>query len=55
MKENKVIMVVVDRFNKYTYCMALSHPDNTPSVVKVFMDNVYKLHRLPALMVSDRD
>jgi hypothetical protein len=54
-KEKEVIMVMVDWFNKYTCCMALSHPDATPGVAKVFMNNVYKLHRLPALMVSDRD
>ena len=43
-----VIMVVVDRFNKYAHFMSLSHPYSAPTVAKIFMDNVYKLHGLPA-------
>ena len=48
-------MVVVDRFSKYAHCMALSHPYSAPMVAKVFMENVYKLHGLPASITSDRD
>lgn len=48
-----VIMVVVDRFSKYAHFMSLSHPYTTLIVAKVFMDNVYKLHGLPASIVSD--
>jgi hypothetical protein len=50
-----VIMVVVDHFSKYAHFMSLSHPYTAPIVAKVFMDNVYKLHGLPASIVSDRD
>jgi len=50
-----VIMVVVDRFSKYAHCMALSHPYSAPKVAKVFMENIYKLHGLPASITSDRD
>jgi len=48
-------MVVVDLFSKYAYFMSLSHPYSAPTVAKIFMDNVYKLHGLPASVVSDRD
>ena len=51
----EVIFVVVDRFSKYAYFMALIHPFSASSVAKVFMDNVYKLHGFPATIVSDRD
>ena len=50
-----VIMVVVDRFSKYAHFLSLSHPYSAPTVAKIFMDNVYKLHGLPASIVSDRD
>jgi IS30 family transposase len=51
----EVIMVVVDRFSKYAHCMALSYPYSAPMVARVFMENVYKLHGLPASITSDRD
>jgi len=50
-----VILVVVDRFDKYAHCLALSHPYSAPMVAKMFMDNIYKLHGLPATITSDRD
>jgi len=51
----EVIMVVVDRFSKYAHYMALSYPYSAPMVARVFMENVYKLHGLPASITSDRD
>ena len=44
---------MVDRFSKYAYFMALSHPYIAKSVAKTFMDLVYKLHGLPTTKVSD--
>ena len=51
----EVIFVVVDRFSKYAHFMALPHPYSAATVAKSFMDNVYKLHGMPATIVSDRD
>ncbi|GJW18249.1 retrotransposable element Tf2 [Tanacetum coccineum] len=50
-----VIFVIVDKLNKYAHCVALSHPYTATQVAQDFMDNVYKLHRLPHTIVSDRD
>jgi len=35
--------------------MTLSHPYSATIVAKTFMDSVYKLHGMPATIVSDRD
>ena len=48
-------LLVVDRFSKYAHLMALTHPYSAITVAKVFMENVYKLHGMPASIVSDRD
>ncbi|GKB67311.1 transposon ty3-G gag-pol polyprotein [Tanacetum coccineum] len=50
-----VILVVVDKLSKYSYFMALSHPFTASQVAQLFLDNIYKLHRLPMNIMSDRD
>jgi transposase InsO family protein len=50
-----VILVVVDRFSKYAHFLALSHPYTAQDVVKLYMDNIFKLHGLPKVIVTDRD
>jgi hypothetical protein len=54
-KGKDVIMVIVDRFSKYVHCLALSHPYSASRVAKLFMNNIYKLHGLPASITSNRD
>jgi len=49
------IMVVVDKFTKYSHFLPLSHPFTVASVAKVFFSEVYRLHGLPTAIISDRD
>jgi len=50
-----VISVVVDRFTKYAHFLALSHPFTVQDVVTIFIDNIFKLHGTPVVVVTDRD
>jgi len=49
------ILVVVDKFSKYSHFVPLSHPFSAVDVSQAFMCNVYKLHGLPSVIISDRD
>lgn len=49
------ILVVVDKFSKYSHFIALKHPFAAASVATMFMSNIYKLHDMPVAIVSDRD
>lgn len=51
----EVIFVVVDRFSKYAHFIAIPHPYTVIIMARVFLDNIYKLHGLPATIVSDID
>ncbi|XP_071728925.1 uncharacterized protein [Rutidosis leptorrhynchoides] len=50
-----VIFVVVDSLSKYANFMSLAHPFTASTVAQCFFDNIYKLHGLPKVIVSDRD
>nr|GEW58441.1 hypothetical protein [Tanacetum cinerariifolium] len=50
-----VILVVVDRLNKYAHFMALQHHFTASTVAQVFLDNVYRLYGMPESIMSDRD
>lgn len=47
-------MVVVDMLSKCAYFIAVSHPYSTVIVAQEFIDKVFKLHGIPATIVSDR-
>lgn len=49
------ILVVVDTFSKYSHFDGLRHPFTAASVASVFMQQVYRLHGLPSVIVSDHD
>jgi len=49
------ILVVVDKFSKYSHFIKLKHPFSALQVAHLFMEHVYKLHGMPTAIVSDRD
>lgn len=49
------ILVVVDRFTKYSHFIPMKHSFIAQVVAQVVLDNVVKLHGVPLSIVSDRD
>lgn len=49
------ILVIVDKWSKYSHFTPLKHPFSAFSVALAFLENVYKLHGMPQSIVSDRD
>jgi hypothetical protein len=50
-----VILVVVDRLTKYVHFLSLSHPYIAQMVARLFVNNIFKLHGLPVVIVTGRD
>jgi hypothetical protein len=48
------ILVVIDKFSKFSHFIPLKHPFTTATVAKLFLDNIYRLHGMPQAIVSDR-
>ena len=49
------ILVVCDRLSKMTYFVAIIEGILVEGLVQLFRDNMWKLHRLPENVVSDRE
>jgi len=48
------ILVVCDRLSKMTHFVATTEETSAEGLARLFKDNMWKLHRLPESVVSDR-
>jgi len=53
-KGHDLILVVCDRFSKMLHFVATTEKTTVEGLARLFRDNVWKLHRLPESVISDR-
>jgi hypothetical protein len=46
-KGYNVIMMIVDKFSKYSNFIPMTYPYTTTTVAKAFMKNIFKLYDIP--------
>jgi hypothetical protein len=49
------VLVIVDKFSKFSHFVPIKHPFTAAVVAKLFMQHVYKLHGMPSVIISNRD
>lgn len=54
-ESSNAILVIVDKYSKYAHFVPLRNPFQAAGVAKLFLDNIYKLHGLPSVIILDRD
>ena len=54
MAEKDAILVVCNRLSKIAHFIAITEKMKVKELVRLFRDNVWRLHRLPESVVSDR-
>ena len=55
MKRNDSIMVVVDKLSKFTHFIPVQSTYKTIQIVDIFMKEIFRLHGIPKMVISDRD
>jgi hypothetical protein len=55
MNGKSVILMVVDRFSKYTHFITLAHPYMATTVARAFFNSIVRLHGIPSSIMSDPD
>ena len=46
-KGYNVIMMIVDKFSKYSNFIPMTYPYTTTTIAKAFMKNIFKLYDIP--------
>ena len=54
-KGHDAIWVIVDRLTKSTHFLAMNVKDQLPKLAKMYIEEIIRLHGVPASIVSDRD
>lgn len=55
LEDKDIILVMADKFIKYWHLIVLSHLFTAQDVVKMFMDHLYRFHRLPTTIMTNQD
>ncbi|GMI64497.1 hypothetical protein HRI_000119000 [Hibiscus trionum] len=54
-KKFNSILVIIGKYTKYEHFLTLSHPFTATDVASVYLDQVFKLHGSPKVIISDKD
>ena len=54
-KQNDSIMVMVDKLSKETHFITVTSTYKAINIVDIFMKEIFKLHGVPKILISDRD
>ncbi|GMJ03680.1 hypothetical protein HRI_004037200 [Hibiscus trionum] len=49
------ILVIIDKYTKYGHFLDLAHPFTVIDVASIYLDQVFKLHGSPKVIISDKD
>jgi len=53
--EKNIILVVCDKLSKLAYFVVTTERTSVKGLVRLFRNNVWKLHRLPKSVISDKE
>ena len=54
-KQHDSIMVVVDKLSKSTHFIPVKSTHKVVEIVEIFLKEIFRLHGVPKLLISDRD
>ena len=54
-KQNDSIIVVVDKLSKASHFIPVKYTYKAINIADVFMKEIFRLHGLPKIVISDRD